>query len=126
MAISGALAGLGAAFYYLSGIEQYNTGYSSLPGMGFNGIAVAFLGGLNPVGSIFAGYFVQHIMIGGGKLDTQYYNPQVADFVIAFVLFIKTLIAKGTRNAEKRESERVAKLRKRAAEAADAEGKENV
>lgn len=133
MAISGALAGLGAAFYYLSGIEQYNTGYSSLPSMGFNGIAVAFLGGLNPVGSIFAGYFVQHIMIGGGKLDTQYYNPQVADFVIAiiiylcaFVLFIKTLIAKGTRNAEKRESERVAKLRKRAAEAADAEGKENV
>ena len=133
MAISGALAGLGAAFYYLSGIEQYNTGYSALPNTGFNGIAVAFLGGLNPIGSIFAGYFIQHIMIGGGKLNTQYYNPQVADFVIAiiiylcaFVLFIKTIISKAVKGSEKKEADRKTILKNRAAEAESGEVKDNV
>ena len=133
MAISGALAGLGAAFYYLSGIEQYNTGYSALPNTGFNGIAVAFLGGLNPIGSIFAGYFIQHIMIGGGKLNTQYYNPQVADFVIAiiiylcaFVLFIKTIISKAVKGSEKKEADRKTILKNRAAESESGEVKDNV
>ena len=46
--ISGALAGLGAAMLYLTGYEQWQCSTSSVPAMGFNGIAAAFLGGLNP------------------------------------------------------------------------------
>lgn len=98
LVISGAIAGLAASFYYLTGIEHYKIA-SSVPGMGFSGIAVAFLGGLHPVGAIFAGIFVEYITLGGQYLNTNYYNPQVADLMIAiiiylcgFVLFFKTII----------------------------------
>lgn len=95
------MAGLGAAFFYLTGFEVYKTTSTSVPAMGFNGIAVAFLGGLNPIGVVFAGYFIQHITIGGGYIDTRYYNPEVADLMIslivylcAFVLFFKQFLTK--------------------------------
>lgn len=98
MTISGALAGLAAACYYLTGIENYVKA-SSLPATGFNGIAVAFLGGLHPIGVLFAGYFIEHITVGGSTLDTNYYNPQVADLMVsiiiylcAFVLFMRLFI----------------------------------
>ncbi|MBR1911875.1 MAG: ABC transporter permease [Treponema sp.] len=100
MAIAGALAGLAASLYYLTDIQAWKTS-SSVPGMGFNGIAVAFLGGLHPIGVIFAGYFIQHITLGGSYIDMRYYNPQIADLIssiiiytCAFVLFFKnTLLA---------------------------------
>ena len=61
MMISGGLAGFGAGIFYLSGIEQWMVQQTSVPGMGFNGIAAAFLGGLDPIGTIFASYFIPHI-----------------------------------------------------------------
>lgn len=98
LVISGAISGMAAGLYYLTSIEHYQIS-SSVPGMGFTGIAVAFLGGLNPIGTIFAGLFVEYITLGGQYLNTNYYNPQVADLMIAiiiylcgFVLFFKTLI----------------------------------
>ena len=100
MAISGALAGIAASFFYLTDIQTWRTA-SSVPAMGFNGIAVAFLGGLNPIGVIFAGYFIQHITLGGSFIDMRYFNPQIADLIsaiiiyaCAFVLFIKEIMAK--------------------------------
>lgn len=100
MAIAGALAGLAAALYYLTDIQPWKTS-SSVPGMGFNGIAVAFLGGLNPIGAIFAGYFIEHITLGGSFIDMRYFNPQIADLIssiiiyaCAFVLFIKEIMTK--------------------------------
>ena len=99
LVIGGALAGLGAAFYYLSGYEQWEVTTSSVPGMGFNGIAATFLGGLNPIGTIFASYFLQHIMSGGSYLDKNIYPSQIADQITAiiiylcgFVLFMKTVM----------------------------------
>ena len=96
--ISGAIAGMVAGLLYLTGIQHYKIA-SSVPGMGFTGIAVAFLGGLNPIGTIFAGLFVEYITLGGQYLNTNYYNPQVADLMIAiiiylcgFVLFFKTIL----------------------------------
>ena len=56
--IGGALAGIGAAFLFLTGYEQWSVTQSSVPGMGFNGIAATFLGGLDPIGTIFASYFI--------------------------------------------------------------------
>jgi len=98
--ISGAISGLAAALYYLTSIEHYKIA-SSVPGMGFSGIAVAFLGGLHPIGAIVAGLFVEYITLGGQYLNTNYFNPQVADLMIAiiiylcgFVLFFKTIINK--------------------------------
>lgn len=108
MAIAGALAGLAASLFYLTDIQQWKTS-SSVPAMGFNGIAVAFLGGLNPIGVIFAGYFIEHITLGGSFIDMRYFNPQIADLIssiiiyaCAFVLFIKDVIHKiGNRNDKK-------------------------
>ncbi|MCR5343602.1 MAG: ABC transporter permease [Butyrivibrio sp.] len=100
LVISGAISGMAAGLYYLTGIEHYKIS-SSVPGMGFSGIAVAFLGGLHPIGTIFAGLFVTYITQGGQYLNTNYYNPQVADLMIAiiiylcgFVLFFRKLMTK--------------------------------
>ena len=99
MFLSGCLSGLGAAFYYLSGIEQWSCAQTSVPGMGFNGIAAAFLGGLHPVGSVFASYFIQHITSGGSYVDKTLYCSQISDlisaiiiYLCAFVLFFKLYI----------------------------------
>ena len=59
--ISGALAGLGASMLYQTGYMRWECTQSSVPAMGFNGIAAAFLGGLNPTGVIFSSLFIQHI-----------------------------------------------------------------
>lgn len=100
MAIAGALAGLASSLFYLTDMEHYKIS-STVPGMGFSGIAVAFLGGLNPIGVIFAGYFIQHITFGGSLIDMKFYNPQIADLIssiiiytCAFVLFFKEVMTK--------------------------------
>lgn len=101
MAISGALASMGAAMLYLTGFEQWQCTQSSVPSMGFNGIAAAFLGGLSPIGSIFASYFIQHITNGGAYVDLNVYSVQISDVISAliiylcgFVLFFKTVLNK--------------------------------
>ena len=65
--------------------------------MGFNGIAAAFLGGLNPIGAIFSSYFIQHITNGGAYVDKTMYSAQISDlissliiYLCGFVLFFKT------------------------------------
>ena len=42
LAIGGALAGVGAAFLFLTGYQEWSTTQTSVPGMGFNGIAATF------------------------------------------------------------------------------------
>ncbi len=100
MAVSGAIAGLAASLFYLTDIQPWKTS-STVPAMGFNGIAVAFLGELNPIGVIFSGYFIQHISQGGSFIDTKYFNPQIADLIssiiiysCAFMFLIKTQLSK--------------------------------
>ncbi|HAG69201.1 MAG TPA: ABC transporter permease [Lachnospiraceae bacterium] len=88
LAIGGALAGLGAAFLYLTGYEQWSTTQSSVPGMGFNGIAATFLGGLDPIGTVFASYFIQHITGGGSYLDKTVYPSQISDLISAIIIYL--------------------------------------
>ena len=118
LAISGMLAGLGAAMLYLTGYEQWQCSTSSVPGMGFNGIAAAFLGGLNPIGAILASFFIQHITAGGAYVDKSMYCAQISDlissiiiYLCGFVLFMKyamnTAIAKREEKAALKEKERV-------------------
>ena len=95
MGIAGGLAGMGAALLYLSDFE------ASVPAMGFNGIAAAFLGGLNPIGAIFSSYFIQHITRGGGNVNMNMYCAQISDlissviiYMCGFVLFMKQAMNK--------------------------------
>lgn len=115
LVIGGALAALGGAFLYLTGYERWECTASSVPGMGFNGIAAAFLGGLNPIGSIFSSYFIQHITAGGAYVDKTMYCSQISDlissiiiYLCGFVMFIKLMINKAIAASE----EKKIKLRK--------------
>lgn len=88
MLISGALAGMGAGIFYLTGIEQWMVQQTTVPGMGFNGIAAAFLGGANPIGVIFSSYFIQHITSGGAYVDKTMYCSQISDLISAFIIYL--------------------------------------
>ena len=88
MAIAGALAGMGAAMLFLTGFEQWQCTQSSVPGMGFNGIAAAFLGGLSPIGSIFASFFIQHITAGGAYVDKSMYCAQISDLISSIIIYL--------------------------------------
>ena len=88
MSISGALAGLGAAMLFLTGFEQWQCTQSSIPGMGFNGIAAAFLGGLDPLGTVLSSYFIQHITNGGAYVDKTMYSAQISDFISALIIYL--------------------------------------
>lgn len=88
MVIAGGLAGFGAGIFYLTGIEQWMVQQTSVPAMGFNGIAAAFLGGSNPIGVIFSSYFIQHITSGGTYVDKTMYCSQISDLISAFIIYL--------------------------------------
>ena len=102
MAISGALAGLGAGLYYLTDTLQWNPQESTaLPSMGFDGISVALLASSNPIGTIFSALLIAHIDTGGGLFSAKVFPPEVADIVsgviiylCAFMMLFKNIIAK--------------------------------
>ena len=115
LAISGALAGMGAAMLYLTGFEQWQCSTSSVPGMGFSGIAAAFLGGLHPIGAILSSFFIQHITIGGAYVDKTMYCAQISDLISAiiiylcgFVLFMKHAMNVGIAKWEEKEKAKLA------------------
>jgi len=115
LAISGALAGMGAAMLYLTGFEQWQCSTSSVPGMGFSGIAAAFLGGLHPIGAVLSSFFIQHITIGGAYVDKTMYCAQISDLISAiiiylcgFVLFMKHAMNTGIAKWEEKETAKLA------------------
>ncbi len=90
MAIAGALAGGGAALYWLSGnTEFYWSTYQSLPSTGFNGIPVALLAVSNPIGVIFTAIFMAMLDIVGQQL-TGYsaYNEYITDVIISVIVYL--------------------------------------
>ena len=93
MMIAGAIAGMGAAMLYLTGFEQWQCSQSSVPAMGFNGISAAFLGGLNPIGTIFSSYFIQHITNGGACVDKSLYCAQISDLISSLIIYLCGFVA---------------------------------
>ena len=109
--------GFGAGLLYLTGIEDWETTISSVPAMGFNGIAVAFLGGLSPIGSILSAFFIQYITTGGGNVDLQVYCSQISSlisaliiYLCAFVGFFKYFIQTRLRKADERKAAKAAQI----------------
>ena len=90
MAISGALAGAGAALYYLAGnTEFYWSTYQALPGVGFNGIPVALLAANNPIAVVFTGLFMAMLDIAGLQLtNLTAYNEYITDVIIAVIVYL--------------------------------------
>ena len=88
LAIGGALAGIGAAFLFLSGYQEWSTTQTSVPAMGFNGIAATFLGGLHPIGTIFASFFIQSITDGGALINKSVYPSQISDLISSIIIYL--------------------------------------
>ena len=89
MIISGALAGLGAGLFYLSGSKEWGPLVSTaLPAMGFNGISVALLASSNPIGCIFSALFISHITVGGGFMYAKLFPTEVADIISGVVIYL--------------------------------------
>ncbi len=129
LVIAGAMAGLGGALLYQSGYEQWSCTQSSVPAMGFNGIAATFLGGLNPIGTIFASFFIQHITAGGAYVDKTLYCAQISDLISAiiiylcsFVFFLKYAMNRAIDRRE--EKQRLAELERAADRAENGKGGE--
>ena len=89
MAIAGALAGLGAGLFYLSGSKEWEPLVSTaLPAAGFNGISVALLASSNPIGCIFSALFISHITTGGGFMFAKLFPSEVADIISGVVIYL--------------------------------------
>ena len=88
LAMGGALAGIGASFLFLTGYQEWSTTQTSVPGMGFNGIAATFLGGLHPIGTIFASFFIQSITDGGALIDKSVYPSQISDLISSLIIYL--------------------------------------
>ena len=90
MSIAGALAGGGAALYWLSGNTEFfwNTA-QALPAQGFNGIPVALLAVNNPIGVVFSGVFMAMLDIVGQNLTGfTAYNEYITDVIIAVIVYL--------------------------------------
>lgn len=116
MAISGALAGAGAALYYLAGnTEFYWSTYQSLPAVGFNGIPVALLAANNPIAVIFTGCFMAILDIAGLQLtNLTAYNEYITDVIIAVIVYLSafSLVIKMLLGGRKKHKQVVAKEEK--------------
>ena len=89
MTIAGALAGLGAGLFYLSGSKEWEPLVSTaLPATGFNGISVALLASSNPIGCIFSAIFISHITVGGGFMDASIFPSEVSSIISGVVIYL--------------------------------------
>ena len=89
MTIAGALAGLGAGLFYMSGSKEWEPLVSTaLPATGFNGISVALLASSNPIGCIFSAIFISHITVGGGFMDASIFPSEVSSIISGVVIYL--------------------------------------
>lgn len=86
MMISGALAGLAGATYYLGYTTNMKIG--ELPSLGFDGIAVALLGLNSPVGIVLAGGLFGMMNAGKGFMQTATDVPnELVPIIMGMIIF---------------------------------------
>ena len=86
MMISGALAGLGGAAFYIGYASNIQIGV--MPSQGFDGIAVSLLGANSPWGVFFAAVFFGLLHSGKGFMNAMTnIPPEIADSIIATIIY---------------------------------------
>lgn len=94
MAISGAIIGLGASLYYLSGVECWDAMLSTnLPAVPWNGIIVAFIAQMSPIGSIFVASFLSLITMGSTATSQSVFPKEISDLITAVIVYLSGLTA---------------------------------
>ena len=92
MMISGALCGLGAAFYVTGQSPHTVSTLSSFENVGFNGLSVAFIAFSSPIGCIFAGLLFGGLLYGGAGLQSKVGAPtEIINIVIGVIVFFCAL-----------------------------------
>ncbi len=87
MAIAGGLAGAAGALHVLGWTRQVAE-LAAMEGLGFDGIAVALIGGGSPIGCIPAGLLFGALKYGGSKLQFALRAPiEVINIVIGSIVF---------------------------------------
>lgn len=69
MLISGALAGLAGAGYMMSEQFKFTLGFSGNPGLGWDGMLIALLGGHSPIGVLIAAIFYAALKTGSDNIN---------------------------------------------------------
>ena len=88
MIISGGLAGLGGVMNGLGEFQNIFLTNGVAPAIGFDGMAVALLGNLSPVGTLLASFLFGALKTGGTSMPLQGGVPsEVVDIVIASIIF---------------------------------------
>lgn len=108
MLISGALAGLGGTMEGLGNFQNIFI-QGGIPGIGFDGMGVALLGGSNPIGILFAALLFSILKTGGTSMPLVSGVPnEIVDIVIALIIFfvganyiIRMLLNKTRKNSKK-------------------------
>ncbi|MDR2089569.1 MAG: ABC transporter permease [Clostridiales Family XIII bacterium] len=86
MGISGLLAGLGGAVQVL-GVVGRVTQLAAQEGYGFDGISVSMIGGINPIGALFAGLFYGGMKYGAGKLNIIGAPSELVNVIIGVIIY---------------------------------------
>ena len=69
MLISGALSGLAGAGYMMSEQFKFTLGFSGTPGLGWDGMLIALLGGHSPLGVLVAAVFYAALKTGSDNIN---------------------------------------------------------
>jgi ABC-type uncharacterized transport system permease subunit len=88
--LSGGLAGLAGMIEVAGANHLLIVGFS--PGFGYQGIAIAPLGGFHPIGAIFASIFFSVLLIGGETMQRGAGVPIDMIYVLEAVLVISVLV----------------------------------
>jgi simple sugar transport system permease protein len=86
MGISGLLAGLGGAVQLL-GVVGRLTQLAAQEGYGFDGISVSMIGGINPIGALFAGLFYGGMKYGGSRLNIIGAPSELVNVIIGVIIY---------------------------------------
>jgi simple sugar transport system permease protein len=86
MGISGLLAGLGGAVQVL-GVVGRLTQLAAQEGYGFDGISVSMIGGINPIGALFAGLFYGGMKYGGSRLNIIGAPSELVNVIIGVIIY---------------------------------------
>ena len=90
MAIAGALAGAAGVVYYCGYSASIRIGVQ--PSHGFDGIAVALLGNLSPIGVFFSSIFFAVLQTGKGFMNAMtHIAPEIADTIIAIIIYFAAI-----------------------------------
>jgi len=91
MTISGALAGLGGALFYIGGSNPSIQVVNVIATQGFDGIPVALLALNNPIGVIFSAIFLGYLSTGGQAMQALGFTREIVNMIIAVIIYFSAL-----------------------------------